>query len=110
MFNEVCSLLIILTSYVVIVITVIKIPSKGGCRKAFSTCGSHLAAICLCYGVILLLYCVLKSKSSLLLVKFAMMFYSMVIPMLTPLIYSLRNKDVKETLRKLVHLKVLSHS
>ncbi|XP_047373763.1 olfactory receptor 5D18-like [Sciurus carolinensis] len=109
MFNEVCSLLIILTSYVVIVITVIKIPSKGGHRKAFSTCGSHLAAICFCHGVILL-YCVLKSKSSLLLVKFATVFYSMVIPMLNPLIYSLRNKDVKETLRKLVHLKVLSHS
>ncbi|KAF7472199.1 hypothetical protein GHT09_016803 [Marmota monax] len=110
MFNEICSLLIILTSYVVIVITVIKIPAKGGLRKAFSTCGSHLAAICFCHGVILLLYCVLKSKSSLLLVKFATVFYSMVIPMLNPLIYSLRNKDVKETLSKLMHLKVLSHS
>ncbi|XP_047393878.1 olfactory receptor 5D18-like [Sciurus carolinensis] len=74
MFNQVCSLLIILTSYVVIVITVFKIPSKGGHRKAFSTCGSHLAAICFCHGVILLLYCVLKSKSSLILVKFATVF------------------------------------
>jgi olfactory receptor len=53
---------------------------------------------------------VLKSKSSLLLVKIVTVFYSMVIPMLNPLIYSLRNKDVKETVRKLIHMKILSQS
>jgi olfactory receptor len=50
---------------------------------------------------------VLKSKSSLFLVKVATVFHSMVIPMLNPLIYSLRNKDVKETIRKLIYIKLI---
>uniref|UniRef100_A0A8C0VY50 G-protein coupled receptors family 1 profile domain-containing protein n=2 Tax=Castor canadensis TaxID=51338 RepID=A0A8C0VY50_CASCN len=107
MFNEACCLLIIMTSYVFIVVTVIKIPSKGGLQKAFSTCASHLTAICICHGIVLVLYCVLKSKSSLFLVKVATVFHSMVIPMLNPLIYSLRNKDVKETIRKLIYIKLI---
>ncbi|XP_076785158.1 olfactory receptor 1165-like [Arvicanthis niloticus] len=110
MFNEICSLFIIIVSYVVIFITVIKIPTKGALQKALSTCVPHLTAISFCHGIILLLYCVFKSKSSLLLVKIATVFYSMVIPMLNPLIYSLRNKDVKETVRKLIHIKILSQS
>nr|XP_002709166.1 olfactory receptor 1165-like [Oryctolagus cuniculus] len=109
-FNEVCSLLIILASYVFIIVTVIKMPSKDGLRKAFSTCASHLTAICIFHGIILLLYCVLQSKNSLLFVKVATVFYTIVIPMLNPFIYSLRNKDVKETLRKLVYAKLFSQS
>ncbi|XP_005065064.1 olfactory receptor 5D14-like [Mesocricetus auratus] len=110
MFNEACCLLIIITSYVFIVVTVIKIPTKGALRKAFSTCASHLTAIGVCHGIVLLLYCVLKSKSSLFLVKVATVLHSMVIPMLNPLIYSLRNKDVKETVKRLVYLKCIFHS
>nr|XP_004667713.2 olfactory receptor 5D13-like [Jaculus jaculus] len=97
-FNEICSLIIIIVSYVVIFVTVIRIPTKGALRKAFSTCAPHLTAICFCHGTILLLYCVFESRSSLLLVKVITVFYSMVIPMLNPLIYSLRNNDVKESL------------
>ncbi|XP_062951576.1 olfactory receptor 1165-like [Cynocephalus volans] len=110
-FSEVCSLLIIFTSYVFIVVTIIRMPSTGGLRrKAFSTCASHLTAITIFHGDILLLYCLPNSKSSRLFVKVATVFYSIVIPMLNPLIYSLRNKDVKETIRKLIHTKLLSHS
>ncbi|XP_008593160.1 PREDICTED: olfactory receptor 5D18-like [Galeopterus variegatus] len=109
-FNEVCSLLIILASYVFIVVTIIKIPSTGGLRKAFSTCASHLTAIAIFHGTLFVLYSVPKSKSSWLFIKVATVFYSIVIPMLNPLIYSLRNKDVKETVRKLIHTKLLSHS
>ncbi|XP_062951834.1 olfactory receptor 1165-like [Cynocephalus volans] len=109
-FSEVCSLLIILTSYVFIVVTIIRMPSTGGLRKAFSTCASHLTAITIFHGDILLLYCLPNSKNSKLLIKVATAFYSIVIPMLNPLIYSLRNKDVKETVGKLIHTKVLSHS
>ncbi|KAM4846273.1 olfactory receptor 1165-like [Thomomys bottae] len=101
MFNEACCLLIIVVSYVVIFVTVMKIPSKGALRKALSTCSSHLAAIGVCHGIVVVLYCVLRSKSSLFLVKIATVFHSLVIPMLNPLIYSLRNKDVKEAIRKL---------
>ncbi|KAM6159717.1 olfactory receptor 1165-like [Erethizon dorsatum] len=109
-FNEACSLLIILASYAFIVITVIKMPSKGGLQKAFSTCTSHLAAISIFHGIILLLYCVPNSKSSWLLVKVATVLFTVLVPMLNPLIYSLRNKDVKETVRKKIISKLPSHS
>ena len=79
MFNEICSLLIIIVSYNVIFVTVLKIPTKGALQKPLSTCAPHLTAISFCHGIILLLHCVLKSKSSLLLVKIVTVFYSMVI-------------------------------
>ncbi|XP_077901021.1 olfactory receptor 1165-like [Ictidomys tridecemlineatus] len=107
-FNEVCSLLIILASYVFIIATVSRMPSKGGLRKAFSTCASHLTAISIFHGVILLLYCVPHDKSSWLLVKVETALYSVMIPMLNPLIYSLRNKDVKQTVRGLFYAKLHS--
>ncbi|XP_049635902.1 olfactory receptor 5D13-like, partial [Suncus etruscus] len=104
-FNEVSTLVVILTSYAFIFITVMKMPSKGGRQKAFSTCASHLTAISIFHGTILFLYCVPNSKNSWLMVKVGSIFYTVVIPMLNPLIYSLRNKDVKETVRKLFHTK-----
>ena len=107
MFNEISSLIIILTSYVFIFITVLKMPSTGGHHKAFSTCASHLTAITVFHGTTLFLYCVPNSRSSWLMVKVASVFYTVVIPMLNPVIYSLGNKDVKETARKLVNTKLL---
>ena len=92
-FNEASSLMIILTSYVCIFITVLKMPSTGGRHKAFSACASHLTTITIFHGTILFLHCVLDSRSSWLMVKVASVFYTVVIPMLNPLIYSLRNKD-----------------
>uniref|UniRef100_A0A8C7C9M6 Olfactory receptor n=1 Tax=Neovison vison TaxID=452646 RepID=A0A8C7C9M6_NEOVI len=88
-FNEVSTLLIILF----------------GRRKAFSTCASHLTAITIFHGTILFLYCVPNSKNSRHTVKVASVFYTVVIPMLNPLIYSLRNKDVKGTVGKLMGTK-----
>ncbi|KAB0338850.1 hypothetical protein FD755_025132 [Muntiacus reevesi] len=108
--KEVCSLLIILASYVFIAVTIIKMPSASGLRKAFSTCASHLTAITIFHGTVLFLYCVPNSKSSWLLVKVATVFFTVMIPMLNPLIYSLRNKDVKETVRSLITMKLLSPS
>lgn len=104
-FNEVSSLMIILTSYIFIFITVMKMPSTGGRHKAFSTCASHLTAITIFHGSILFLYCVPNSKSSWLMIKVGSVFYTVVIPMLNPLIYSLRNKDVKEAVSKLINNK-----
>ncbi|XP_070344678.1 olfactory receptor 5D13-like [Equus asinus] len=106
-FNEISSLIIILTSYVFIFITVMKMPSTEGRQKAFSTCASHLTTITIFHGSILFLYCVPNSRSSWLMVKVASVFYTVVIPMLNPLIYSLRNKDVKDTAHKLVNTKLL---
>ncbi|XP_023446954.2 olfactory receptor 5D13-like, partial [Dasypus novemcinctus] len=102
-FNEISSLMIIFTSYVFIFITIMKMTSTRGHYKAFSTCASHLTAITIFHGTILFLYCVPNSKSSWLMVKVTSVFYTMVIPMLNPLIYSLRNKDVKETIQKLIN-------
>uniref|UniRef100_A0A8C5ZTH9 G-protein coupled receptors family 1 profile domain-containing protein n=1 Tax=Marmota marmota marmota TaxID=9994 RepID=A0A8C5ZTH9_MARMA len=107
--SDACSLLITLASYVFIIATVSRMPSKGGLRKAFSTCTSHLMAISIFHGIILLLYSVPHSKNSWLLVKVATALYSVMIPMLNPLIYSLRNKDVKETVRGLINSKLHSH-
>ncbi|XP_003461873.2 olfactory receptor 1165-like [Cavia porcellus] len=107
---EASSLLIILASYVFIVVTIVRIPSKGGLQKALSTCTSHLTAISIFHGIILLLYCVPSSKSSWLLVKVATVLYTVLVPMLNPLIYSLRNKDVKDTVRKLITSKLHSQA
>ncbi|KAM6159723.1 olfactory receptor 1165-like [Erethizon dorsatum] len=108
--SEACSLLIILASYVVIVMTIVRMPSKSGLQKAFSTCTSHLTAISIFHGIILLLYCVPNSKSSWLLVKVSTALYTVMIPMLNPLIYSLRNKEVKDTVRRLINSRLNSHS
>ncbi|KAB0339384.1 hypothetical protein FD755_024966 [Muntiacus reevesi] len=102
-FNEVASLAIILTTYISIFATIRKMPSAGGRQKAFSTCASHLTAITVFHGTILFLYCVPRSKNSWLMVKVGSVFYTEVSPMLNPLIYSLRNKDVKESGRKLMN-------
>ncbi|XP_040859947.1 olfactory receptor 5D18 [Ochotona curzoniae] len=107
-FNEVSTLLLILMSYVFIVVTILKMHSASGRRKAFSTCASHLTAITIFHGTILFLYCVPNSKNSRHTVKVASVFYTVVIPMLNPLIYSLRNKDVKDTVSKLMDMKVFS--
>ncbi|XP_047630171.1 olfactory receptor 5D13-like [Phacochoerus africanus] len=109
-FNEACSLMIILTSYILIFITVMRMPSASGRQKTFSTCASHLTAITIFHGTILFLYCIPNPKNSWLTVKVASVFYTVVIPMLNPLIYSLRNKDVKITFRRLVVTKFLHHS
>ncbi|XP_026235360.2 olfactory receptor 5D13-like [Urocitellus parryii] len=102
-FDEVSSLCIILSTYIFIFVTVMKMPSTGGRQKAFSTCASHLTAITIFHGTVLFLYCVPNSKNSWLIVKVGSVFYTVVIPMLNPLIYSLRNKDVKESFRKFMN-------
>nr|XP_003423391.1 olfactory receptor 5D18-like [Loxodonta africana] len=108
-FNEVSVLLIILTSYVFIVITILKMSSASGRRKVFSTCASHLTAITIFHGTILFLYCVHNSKNSRHTVKVASVFYTVVIPMLNPLIDSLRNKDVKNTISEIKDLTFFFH-
>ncbi|XP_047625342.1 olfactory receptor 5D13-like [Phacochoerus africanus] len=90
-FNEGISLVIMLTIYTPIFVSFLKTPSAGGHQKAFSTSVSHLTAITLFHGTVLFLYCVPKSKNSWLIVKVGSVFYAVVIPMLNPLIYSLRN-------------------
>ncbi|XP_012512337.1 PREDICTED: olfactory receptor 5L1-like [Propithecus coquereli] len=107
-FNEVITIVIILTSYLFILITILRMRSAEGRRKAFSTCASHLTAIVIFHGTILSIYCRPSSGSSGDADKVATVFYTVVIPMLNPLIYSLRNRDVKEALRKVLGSKIYS--
>ncbi|XP_074132967.1 olfactory receptor 5B12-like [Sminthopsis crassicaudata] len=99
-FSVLSPLLIIFTSYLLIFITILKIHSVEGREKAISTCASHLTAVSIFYGTIMFMYSQPSSNHSMGSDKIVSIFYTMVIPMLNPLVYSLRNKDVKNTFRK----------
>ncbi|EHB16289.1 Olfactory receptor 5L1 [Heterocephalus glaber] len=107
-FNEIFTILIILTSYSFILITILRMRSAKGRHKAFSTCASHLTAITVFHGTILFIYCQPTSGDNLDVDKGTTVFYTVLIPMLNPLIYSLRNKEVKEALRKVLGYKIFS--
>ena len=94
------SLLIILISYLYIFPAVLRIRSIEGRHKAFSTCGSHLTAVTVFYTTLFFMYLRPPSEESVQQGKMVAVFYTTVIPMLNPMIYSLRNKDVKEALMK----------
>ncbi|XDB63749.1 PREDICTED: olfactory receptor 5L2-like [Capra hircus] len=107
-FNEVITIVVILTSYLFILITILRMHSAEGRCKAFSTCASHLAAIAVLQGTILFIYCRPHSGNSMDTDKVATVFYTVVIPMVNPLVDSLRNKDLQEALRKVVSSKIFS--
>ncbi|ELW69661.1 olfactory receptor 508 [Tupaia chinensis] len=96
----VVTVFIIALSYVYILFSILKMRSTEGRHKAFSTCSSHLTAVTLYYGTITFIYVMPKTSYSTDQNKVVSVFYTVVIPMLNPLIYSLRNKDVKESMRK----------
>ncbi|KAG5200085.1 olfactory receptor 5W2-like [Ovis aries] len=100
-FIELSSISGVLVSYCYIILAVLKIHSAEGRFKAFSTCTSHLTAVAIFQGTLLFMYFRPSSSYSLDEDKMASLFYTLVIPMLNPLIYSLRNKDVKQALEKL---------
>ena len=99
---------LILVSYWNIISTVIQMQSGEGRLKAFSTCGSHLVVVILFYGSAIFSYMRPNSKTTKEWDKMISVFYSLVTPMLNPIIYSLRNKDVKGALRKLTRRKTFS--
>ncbi|XP_036115683.1 olfactory receptor 5A1 [Molossus molossus] len=99
------SFLLLLLSYSYIVAAVLKIRSAEGRRKAFSTCTSHLMVVTLLFGTALFMYLRPSSSYSLARDKVVSVFYSLVIPMLNPLIYSLRNKEIKDALWKVLEKK-----
>ncbi|XP_044924283.1 olfactory receptor 8K3-like [Mustela putorius furo] len=94
-FDLISSLLIVLVSYLLILVAIIRMNSAEGRHKAFSTCGSHLTVATVFYGTLIFMYVQPESSHSSDTDKVASVFYTLVIPMLNPLIYSLRNKDVK---------------
>uniref|UniRef100_A0A8C8Z3P0 Olfactory receptor n=1 Tax=Prolemur simus TaxID=1328070 RepID=A0A8C8Z3P0_PROSS len=107
-FNVVFALLVILISYMFIFITILKMQSAQGHQKALSTCASHLTAVSIFYGTVIFMYLQPSSSHSMDTDKMASVFYTMVIPMLNPVVYSLRNKEVKTAFKKVVEKAKLS--
>ncbi|XP_014682677.3 olfactory receptor 5B2-like [Equus asinus] len=101
-FNIFFALLVILSSYMFIFITILKMHSAEGYHKALYTCASHLTTVAIFYGTVIFMYSQPSSSHSMDTDKIASVFYTMVIPMLNPLVYSLRNKEVKNAFKKLV--------
>ncbi|XP_025868524.1 putative olfactory receptor 5AK3 [Vulpes vulpes] len=98
-FNLMFTVLVVIFSYIYILASILKISSATGRKKAFSTCASHLTAVIIFYGTLSYMYLHHGTKESQEQEKMASVFYGIMIPMLNPLIYSLRNQDVKEALK-----------
>ncbi|XP_030043909.1 olfactory receptor 146-like [Microcaecilia unicolor] len=92
-----------LTSYVYIISNILRIRSTEGRRKAFSTCSSHLMVVCLFYLTLICMYMRPSSMQSMNQNKVISILHNTLIPMFNPVIYSLKNKDVKNALGKMFH-------
>ncbi|XP_063158249.1 olfactory receptor 5J3-like [Candoia aspera] len=90
-----------MTSYIFIISAILRIPSTSGRQKAFSTCSSHLIVVSMFYGSLMIVYLLPDDSLMRSSTKVFSVFYTILTPMVNPLIYSLRNKEVKEALRKL---------
>lgn len=99
-FIIVSTFLTVFVSYIYIISAILKIRTVQGRQKAFSTCASHLTGVCLFFGTVFFMYAQPSAVSSMEQSKVVSIFYTIVIPMLNPLIYSLRNKDVKQALMR----------
>ncbi|XP_065260008.1 olfactory receptor 5AR1-like isoform X1 [Emys orbicularis] len=100
----------VLVSYMCILLAILRIRSAKGRRKTFSTCTSHLTVVTMFYGTLICIY--LRPSSSYVMDqdKVTSVFYALVIPMLNPLIYSLRNKEVNDAFKRVIYRKIFSWS
>ncbi|KAM5145485.1 olfactory receptor 5A2-like [Mantella aurantiaca] len=92
----------ILVTYVFIISAILRIPSLSGRMKAFSTCSSHITVVTMYYGALIFMYMRPTSIDSQRMDSVVSAIYCMVIPVLNPIIYSLRNKEVKRAIKKIV--------
>ncbi|XP_074838694.1 olfactory receptor 6F1-like [Carettochelys insculpta] len=92
--------LLTLTSYICIITTILRIPSTTGRQRAFSTCSSHLIVVSVFYGTVIAVYVFPTGNTPKILHKLFSLVYAVLTPMINPVIYSLRNKEVNESLRK----------
>ncbi|XP_025042478.2 olfactory receptor 5AP2-like [Pelodiscus sinensis] len=102
------TIVVVVASYVFIILAILRIRSSEGRRKAFSTCTSHLTTVSILFGTLLFMYLRPIAIDSAFYDKVLSVFYTLVIPTLNPLIYSLRNKEVKDAFRRLIHQKIIS--
>ncbi|KAG8538209.1 hypothetical protein GDO81_023101 [Engystomops pustulosus] len=92
-------LLFIILSYLHIILVILKIPSNNGRRKVFSTCGSHFTVVILYYGSVISMYIRPNHGYTFVFDKCLSVFYAIVTPFLNPIIYSLRNKSIREAIK-----------
>ncbi|KAM4617730.1 olfactory receptor 5G3-like [Discoglossus pictus] len=97
----------VVVSYLCILFAILKIPSTTGRQKAFSTCSSHLTVVCTYYGTLFTIYGVPSGEQTLNLNKALSLLYTVGTPFLNPIIYSLRNQKIKETLKQYIKLRKL---
>lgn len=100
LFTLVLPLMFIVVSYICIISSILKIQSNDGRSKAFSTCASHLIVVSMFYGTTISMY-VGQKKHFYSNLKYISLVYGVITPVLNPLIYSLRNNDVKEAFKKI---------
>ncbi|XP_056424968.1 olfactory receptor 11L1-like [Hyla sarda] len=93
-----CPFVVIMVSYIYIIFTILKIPSTTGRQKTFSTCSSHLAVVSLYYGSLICIYFFPNKEN---VKKILSLFYTVVTPLLNPMIYSLTNREIKQAFKKL---------
>ncbi|KAM9660510.1 olfactory receptor 5J3-like [Trichechus inunguis] len=103
----IATFLIVIISYMFLLVAILRICSAAGRQKAFSTCASHLTAVTMFYGTLSFSYIQPTSQYSVEKEKTIAVFYTLVIPMLNPLIYSLRNKEVKDAVKRAIKMKHL---
>ncbi|XP_077329824.1 olfactory receptor 5P55-like [Lithobates pipiens] len=96
-------LFVIIVSYVYIIVTIFKIPSITGRKKVFSTCSSHLTVVSMHYGTLNFVYLITSRGQSWNINKFLSLLYTVVTPLMNPVIYSLRNKDLKQVVGKIIN-------
>ncbi|XP_018428347.1 PREDICTED: olfactory receptor 1468-like [Nanorana parkeri] len=94
---------IIVVSYIYIIVTIFEIPSISGRQKVFSTCSSHLTVVSIFYGTIVCVYLIPSRGQSWNITKFLSLLYTVVTPLLNPIIYSLKNKDLKQVVGKIIN-------
>ncbi|XP_073402968.1 olfactory receptor 5P81-like [Dendrobates tinctorius] len=95
---------LIIISYFCIFVSIIKISSTNGRRKAFSTCSSHLSTVSVYYGSLIAVYITPSDESSSNINKYRSLLYLVVTPLLNPIIYSLRNKEIKRAMQKMTYM------
>ncbi|XP_018428341.1 PREDICTED: olfactory receptor 1009-like [Nanorana parkeri] len=94
---------IIIVSYVYIIVTIFEIPSITGRQKVFSTCSSHLTVVSIFYSTLLFVYLIPSRGQSLNITKYISLLYTVLTPLINPIIYSLRNKELKKVAGKMIN-------
>ncbi|XP_018428017.1 PREDICTED: olfactory receptor 11A1-like [Nanorana parkeri] len=95
----------IIVTYAFILITILKITSSAGRQKAFSTYSSHMAVVCIYYGTLITLYVIPSKGLSVDVTKVQSLLYTVVTPLFNPIIYSLRNKEIKTVIKHIIYIR-----